>query len=101
MFHGVSALLGLLGALGDGTPSVSAEAPCTALPLYENGRQAGMVCPDAADPGLYALDLGDRWVPRIFSETPDHPQPYREVFVGLANGQPGEGKGAASAQRDR
>jgi hypothetical protein len=91
--------MGVIG--GDGPPAVSPEAPCKPIPVYENGGQVGQTCLDEADPTLYEIELGDRWAPRIFSETPDHPQPYREVFIALANGRLREGKGAATAQRDR
>ena len=102
MVQGLSTVLGLLGVIGgDGPPAVSPEAPCKPIPVYENGGQVGQTCLDQADPTLYEIELGDRWAPRIFSETPDHPQPYREVFIALANGRLGEGKGAATAQRDR
>src|SRR5438105_14774904 len=98
MLHTIAVMFLFLEAVGGG-PALSPEAPCAAVPLYQNGSEAGRVCPGELPPGLSLLELGDRWAPRIFSETPDHPQPYREVFIALANGKLGESREFATAHR--
>ena len=65
-------------------------------PLYEQGRVVGQVCADKNDGAATLLDLGDDWAPAIFSETLDHPQPYRRTFVALANERIGEGQSGIS-----
>lgn len=59
------------------------------VPIFEAGRPAGDVCPEAADElGLTLLDLSDRWVPRSFRRAPDGTDvPYRATYVALADEQ--------------
>jgi hypothetical protein len=61
---------------------------------------AASVPPDAA-PRPVPIDLGDSWVPRIFSETPALPQAYRATYVALANESPGDGAERATERSDR
>ena len=59
------------------------------------------MCADKNDGAATLLDLGDGWAPAIFSETLDHPQPYRRTFVALANERIGEGRQWDTARRNR
>jgi len=88
----------LLLAIVVATPTrITAE--CTPIPVLEKGAVVGSVCADRPSSGFTVIDLADDWAPRIFSETPDHPQPYRATFRALANERP-QGAGE-TAQRDR
>jgi hypothetical protein len=79
-----------------------AESECPSIPVYAKGRVARYLCPqEAAGQRLTVVDLSDGWAPLLFSETPDHPQPYRRTLVALANEQLGEGAAWATAQEDR
>jgi hypothetical protein len=80
-------------------PTTRATTECTPIPVMDEGAAAGSVCADRAGPGLTVIDLADDWAPKIFSETPDRPQPYRATFVALAN-ERREGAGE-TARRDR
>ena len=62
---------------------------------------AGQVCADKNDGAATLVDLGDGWAPAIFSETLDHPQPYRRTFVALANERIGKGRPWDAARHDR
>jgi len=62
----------------------------TPLPVYAGGEITGEVCPSELDArGLTALDLSDAWTPFVFSEDASlgeaGEQPYREVFLALAD----------------
>ena len=58
------------------------------LPVVEGGRTTGQKTAEAArQDGLTVLDLSDEWLPGIFSETPDKPQPLRPYLIDLANGR--------------
>jgi hypothetical protein len=76
-------------------------APCTPVPLYEAGIVVSLVCAEAPGPRRVLLDLRDDWTPRIFSETPEQPQSYRETFIALANERLGRGRDWARARSDR
>jgi len=101
MLHMVAMMFSFSQAVDDGQRAIPPETPCAEIPRYENGREVGRVCPSELAPGLSVIALGDRWAPRIFSETPDHPQPYRDVFVELANGQLEDRDDLSTAHRDR
>jgi hypothetical protein len=76
--------------------------PCPTVPLYESGRRSAQLCADqAVHDGFTVLDLSSDWAPRLFSEGPDQPQPYRSTFVALANERIGAGNGWETARRDR
>ena len=51
--------------------------------------------------GLTVVDLSDDWLPYVFSETPDKPQPLRPYLVDLANGRFRPTKNYARAREDR
>jgi hypothetical protein len=89
-----------LGAVAAGVVPAG-ETSCDLVPLYEHGNVVGQVCADKNAGGATVLDLGDEWAPAIFSETPEHPQPYRRTFVALANERLGEGRQWDAARRDR
>jgi len=89
----------LLSTITAGALTLPLPSECRSVPVMENGAVVGAACADWAAPGLTTVDLADEWAPRIFSETPDHPQSYRAIFVALANERL-EGAGA-TAQRDR
>jgi hypothetical protein len=76
--------------------------PCPTVPVYQDGRVSSYVCEDAAaQAGLTVLDLSAEWTPRLFTETPDLPHPYRPTLVALANERLGTGKEWDTARRDR
>jgi hypothetical protein len=63
------------------------------VPVFENGRVTRTVeAADAAREGLLLVDLGDEWVPFIFSEAdsdtaPRVPNPYLQTYLALARGE--------------
>jgi len=62
----------------------------------------GQTTPEnAARDGLTVVDLSDDWLPYIFSETPDKPQPLRPYLIDLANGRFRPKKEYARAREDR
>lgn len=62
------------------------------VPVYEHGRTTSTVCADEApDRGLAVIDLSDGWAPRVFAED----DPYRPVYVALANGRTETAEGDA------
>ena len=61
--------------------------------VVEGGRVAAQKTADAArKEGLTVVDLSDEWLPYVFSETPDKPQPLRPFLLDLANGRIETGK---------
>ncbi len=56
---------------------------------------------DARRDGLTVVDLSDDWLPYVFSETPEKPQPLRPYLVDLANGRFRSGKNYARPREDR
>jgi hypothetical protein len=89
-------LLGLIA--GSASPTLAepaAKPPALAappqadagdLPVVEGGRATGQKTAEAArHDGLTVLDLSDEWLPSIFSETPDKPEPLRPFLIDLAN----------------
>jgi hypothetical protein len=73
-------------------------AVVAALPaLFVTATSAGAAPGDSA----FVIDLGDDWVPRILTETPEAPQAYREMFVAIANERFGDGAEWEGARRDR
>jgi hypothetical protein len=72
------------------------------IPVVEGGRATRQVTAEAArKEGLTVVDLSDDWLPYVFSQTPDKPQPLRPFLLDLANGRTGKGKGYARANEDR
>jgi hypothetical protein len=72
------------------------------IPVIEGGRVVGQKTPaDARKEGLTVVDLSDDWLPYVFSETPDKPQPLRPFLLDLANGRLKTGRMYARAHEDR
>jgi hypothetical protein len=56
--------------------------------IVADGRVVGQTTPEAAQrDGLTVVDLSDDWLPYIFSEEPEKPQPLRPYLIDLANGR--------------
>jgi hypothetical protein len=70
--------------------------------VVDGGRAAGQTTPEGArHDGLTVVDLSDEWLPYVFSETPEKPQPLRPYLIDLANGRYGKGSAYAKAREDR
>jgi hypothetical protein len=70
--------------------------------VVEGGRSVGQATPEKARAdGLTVVDLSDDWLPYIFSETPEKPQPLRPYLIDLANERFRSGKAYAHARDDR
>lgn len=79
-----------------------AGASCPVVPLYQDGHVSSSVSEQAAAmAGATILDLSSDWAPRLFSESPDLPQPYRATFLALASERLGSGRSWDTARRDR
>jgi hypothetical protein len=85
--------------------AAAAAAPAPAggeIMVVEGGRITGQTTAEnAARDGLTVVDLSDDWLPYIFSETPEKPQPLRSYLIDLANGRIRSGKEYARAREDR
>ncbi len=73
------------GATARATPTCSDP-----IPIYEDGRRSGEVCPDqAAAEGLTVIDFSDDWTPLVFTDVPElsgaSAQPYRSTYLALAS----------------
>jgi hypothetical protein len=100
---------------GSGQPSqakpkaqVAATVPATQavpageIPVVEGGRITGQTTPEKArKDGLTLIDLSDDYLPFVFSETPDKPQPLRPYLLDLANGRMRPGSNYARPREDR
>ena len=108
------ALAGLLAGSGRATqakpPAPGAKAAPVAqaasasgeLTVVEGGRSVGQSTPeDARRKGLTVVDLSDDWLPYVFSETPEKPQPLRPYLIDLANERFRGGSAYARAREDR
>src|SRR5204863_3034706 len=72
------------------------------IPVIEGGRVVGQKTrEDARKEGLTVVDLSDDWLPYVFSETPEKPQPLRPYLIDLANGRVRPGRQYARAREDR
>jgi hypothetical protein len=72
------------------------------IPVLEGGRVVGQKTrADARKEGLTVVDLSDDWLPTVFSQTPDKPQPLRPFLLDLANGRLGTGRKYARPHEDR
>ena len=70
--------------------------------VVEGGRFVGQTTPEKANrDGLTVVDLSDDWLPYIFSEEPEKPQPLRPYLIDLANGRFRGGSAYARAREDR
>ena len=66
------------------------------------GRVVGTTTPEKArHDGLTVIDLSDDWLPYVFSEEPDKPQPLRPYLIDLANERFRPGSAYARARADR
>jgi hypothetical protein len=108
----VLAIAGLVAGGGNTThatppaPAAPAAKPATTgggdLMIVEAGRAAGQTTAEnAGRDGLTVIDLSDDWLPYIFSETPEKPQPLRPYLIDLANGRFRPKKEYAKAREDR
>jgi hypothetical protein len=72
------------------------------IAVVEGGRATRQLTADAArKEGLTVVDLSDDWLPTVFSETPDKPQPLRPFLLDLANGRMKNGRSYARPREDR
>jgi hypothetical protein len=71
--------------------------------VVEGGRAARQAATHEAarKDGLTVVDLSDDWLPFVFSQTPDKPQPLRPFLLDLANGRMKTGKSYARPREDR
>jgi hypothetical protein len=108
------ALAGLLGGGGQVTQAANGAAKTKAAPMaqaapiisevmvVDGGRSTGQTTPEnARKEGLTVVDLSDDWLPYVFSETPEKPQPLRPFLLDLANGRMRPSKNYARAREDR
>src|SRR5215831_9768910 len=83
-------------------PAAPPQADAGDLPVVEGGRATGQKTAEAArHDGLTVLDLSDEWLPSIFSETPDKPEPLRPFLIDLANGKFRSDSKYSRAREDR
>jgi hypothetical protein len=103
------ALAGLWAGSGEAKQAAPAPAPPAAqvaspnggLMVVEGGRSVGQTTPERARrDGLTVLDLSDDWLPYVFSETPEKPQPLRPALIALANERRPRGSAFARARED-
>src|SRR3954471_6718389 len=72
------------------------------IPVLEGGRVVGQKTPEnARKEGLTVVDLSDDWLPYVFSQTEDKPQPLRPFLLDLANGRLRTGRQYARPHEDR
>ena len=76
------------------------------IPLWKSGKISGEIDADAPAPGQIVLDLGEDWVPYIFTErslpTDERtPQSYRSTYLALARGEFPSDIHGARAKKDR
>ena len=89
-------------------PVAQAQAQARAAPVIseilvvDGGRVTAQTTPEnARKDGLPVVDLSDDWLPYVFSETPDKPQPMRPYLIDLANGRFRSGQNYARPREDR
>lgn len=83
-------------------PPAPAAPAASPIPVVEGGRVVGQTTPERAQKdGLTVIDLSDDWLPVVFSETPDKPQPLRPYLLDLANGRMRGDKAYARPREDR
>jgi hypothetical protein len=76
------------------------------IPLWRDGKIVGEIDADSPGPGQLVLDLGEDWVPYIFTErslpTDERtPQSYRSTYLALARGEFPNDIHGARAKKDR
>ena len=92
---------------GQETGPVAQPRPLRPVPLWKDGKPAGEI--DLAQPHdarIVVLDLGEDWVPYIFTErsSPDEPivpQSYRATYLALARGEFPHDHHGTRAKKDR
>jgi len=96
------------GLPADGKPAAPVakaavvDAASLEVLVVEDGHVVGQKTADQARrEGLTVVDLSDDWLPFVFSETPDKPQPLRPFLVDLANGRFRGAKSYARPREDR
>ena len=78
------------------------ERVITEVLVVDGGRVAGQTTPEAArKDGLTVVNLSDDWLPFVFSETQEKPQPLRPFLQDLANGRMRASKSYARPREDR
>jgi hypothetical protein len=83
------------------TQAAPATTP-TEVMVVEGGKAVGQATPEKArKDGLTVVDLSDEWLPYVFSEEPDKPQPMRPYLVDLANGRFRGGSAYARPREDK
>ncbi|HLK89755.1 MAG TPA: L,D-transpeptidase [Polyangia bacterium] len=85
-------------------PAAPAAAPAGAeIPVIEGGQVVRQTTAEnARRDGLTVVDLSDDWLPYVFSDEPDKPQPLRPYLIDLANGRLSHtGAEYARAREDR
>jgi hypothetical protein len=94
----------LAAAIGFVAPARAEQRCADPVPVFEGGREAGLVCPAAArDAGLTVIDLSDDWAPTLFRADPatgEEDHPYRATYVALANHELGRGPAWDRARAD-
>ncbi|HEY7375406.1 MAG TPA: hypothetical protein VIF57_24825 [Polyangia bacterium] len=76
--------------------------PLTEVAVIDGGKVTGTMSPDEARKNGYTIvDLSDDWLPYVFSETQEKPQPLRPFLLNLANGRYGSGKMYARPHEDK
>jgi hypothetical protein len=105
-YLGLSAVAATLlagsGRLTQAAPAVDGASIQAGIPIVEGGHAAGQTTPEEARRnGLTVVDLSDDWLPYVFSEEPDKPQPLRSYLIDLANGRFRPGSAYARAREDR
>ena len=74
----------------------------TEVLVVDGGRVASQTTPEAArKDGLTVVDLSDDWLPFVFSETQEKPQPLRPFLQDLATGRMRASKNYARPREDR
>ena len=94
-----------LAAAKEAAAKAAAAAQAAAnvpIMVIEGGRVVGQKTPEnARKEGLTVVDLSDDWLPTVFSETPELPQPLRPFLLDLANGRLRTGRQYARPHEDR
>ncbi|HSS39023.1 MAG TPA: hypothetical protein VLT58_09665, partial [Polyangia bacterium] len=100
----VASLLAGSGQISEAKQPAAPSQPAVVAPIMivEGGHAKGETSPeDARKNGLTVVDLSDDWLPYVFSEEPDKPQPLRPYLTDLANGRFRGGSAYARAREDR
>ena len=88
-------------------PPVSADVLAQPVPLWDRGKPGkNLDGRTAGAQGYLVLDLGEAWVPYIFSDGTDPagtplPNAYRETYIALARGEYPEGLQGERAKDDK